>query len=149
LSLNIAFTLLGSYVGASYSRHADFLDDKDDSLGYLGGVSKKTWAVITLLFNPVTNLSCHITVSFLFTFIVNITSAESWQDMWDSEESILYLLSAPIIWISVSWGLAYGLCKCGIDAIRYDFEPWRVPKILMVFVAAPVAASALYVYLTI
>jgi hypothetical protein len=153
-SIQLAVAVYGSFRGACYGRDTDFIEDKDEEYGYIGGVSKKVWAVVVLLLNPITNLACTLTVVLLFAFLEDITSAAYWSHLWDnvwghaaSDErsaanSVMRPL-APLFGIALTWSVALALIGYGCHSLRDKHEPWRKVKLFVIFVALPIAVVAL------
>jgi hypothetical protein len=153
-SIQLAVAVYGAFCGACYGRDAEFMDAKDEDNGYIGGVSKRVWAVIVLLLNPITNLVCKLTIVLVFSFLEDITSAEFWRHWWDTlcetapederrGASVLMRPLAPLFFLAVTWAIPLALIGYGCHSLCDKDEPWRKVKLFVIFVALPVAVVAI------
>lgn len=144
--IQLALAIFAAFVGMSYGRNADYLDDKDEELGYIGGVSKKTWAVLTLVFNPVARFSTKLSLVILYQFSNDVSSGEYWKatlsNLFATDENapggVITLLGRfLVVWLI--WCATIFIFYFGIQTIRNKEANYRLLKILSIFVALPTA----------
>ena len=148
--IQLVFAILAAFVGMSYGRGADYLDDKDEGLGYIGGVSKKTWAVLTLVFNPVVRFSTKPSLVMLYQFSNDVSSSEYWKvtlsNLFSSDENasggVMGLLGR-FLFVGLIWCATIAIFYLGIQTIRNKEANYRLLKILAIFVALPAAIIAI------
>jgi hypothetical protein len=145
LSLQLIATLVGSYIGAIYGQQAEYLDPRDQDLWYLDGVSKKSWLLLLVAFQPVAQFLSKLTIVQIYSVTDDITSRAFWKDTFsfsnlfsgDSARGVTGLLGHAIV-IFFAWSLAGVFFSVGLDAIRNKESKHRWLRICGVFVLLPV-----------
>ena len=148
--IQLSLAIVAAFVGIAAGRDADYLDDKDDELGYIGGVSKKIWALLLLLFNPVARFATKLSIVFLYKFTRDVTSRQYWSDTWDnlfwgderSPGGIVNLI-LNFFYVALVWTIAVGVFWYGIQTVRDKEADYRLLKILAIFVALPAVIIAI------
>lgn len=144
--IQLALAIVAAFVGISYGRDADYLDDKDEELGYIGGVSKKMWALLMLLFNPVAHFATKLSVVILYKFTKDVASRQYWSDTWDnlfwgdehSPGGIVNLI-LKFFYVALVWMIPFFIFYYGVQTVRHKEANYRLLKILAIFVALPAA----------
>lgn len=141
--LKLLTTLIASYVGYRIAVTADYIDPKDDNLGYISGVSKKVLALLVLPFNAVMQLATKFSIVAVFELSNKVTTSEYWD--WNffsdstegEEETGLSGILINILMLFMVWAIVAGIFIYGINAIRDKRVPFRRSKIVGIFVILP------------
>lgn len=143
--LHLVFTIPASYAGMSIGRDAEYLDDKDEELGYLAGCSKKLWVLLTLAYNPVVRLVTKLSIIQVYNLSKNVSSPDYWDFSFssflfeeDDEGGITGIITSLIVLV-MTWLSTCCLFFYGIRTIRDKEAAYRRAKIIGIFVIVPVS----------
>lgn len=140
--IQLSLVVFAAFVGVSYGRHADYLDDRDETLGFLGGVSKKVWALLMILFNPVARFVGELSLVFMYKFSRDVASAAYWKatvsNPSDSSASggvFGLIFNFLLVWLLCATGFA--IFYFGVQTVRNRDAKYRWLKIMAIYAALP------------
>lgn len=145
-AIHFVFAVLASYVGMSYGIEAEYLDEKDEQLGYLAGCSKKLWALLMLVYNPVYQLTTKFSIVLVYNLTTKVTSSDYWDYSFsniifsseDDDDTGITGILITLGTLFMIWLIAFGLFYYGIETIRDKKVAYRRAKIIGIFVVIPI-----------
>ncbi len=153
--IQAVFTIFASYVGYSYGVKQGYYDENDYELGYIAGISKKTWVLLIISINPAIQVLTKYTIVALYRFSIHLVSlsildflpfveivAET-QSVEHVPENGLWEILSPLLSIPIAWMIGGALFLYGKNAIGNKNSNLRYLKILVIFVVIPILLVAI------
>jgi hypothetical protein len=148
-ALHIVAAIYASYLGWTYGRMREYADPRDEQLGYVGGVSKKIWALLTIAWNPIVRFVTRLSLVLMYALSANIGSPKSWfntisciQVVGHNNTSDTGVLT-PLFTLIMVWGLATYIFLLGIAMLRKKERRFRWLSIILIFVVLPIVSLAI------
>jgi hypothetical protein len=139
--LQFVGVMIASLLGMTFGKRANYLNEKDEILGYVAGISKKLWAVLIIAMNPMFHLATKASLVTVYTTADRATRPGYW-DFWGTQEYEYETgfsgLFAAALSLLVVWLLVGGIAVLGIAAIGNKDTPLRRLRIVGVFVVVPI-----------